>query len=79
MSGGFFDYENNKINDWADMIFTAKEIEEKQLSQMLRDMGLVLHDYDYWKCGDCSKEKFIKSWANFLHKYQIKFTEKNHD
>lgn len=76
MSGGHFDYEDEKLEEWADIIFPEKEIEEKQLAGILRDLRKVLHDYDYWKSGDSSKESFIKSWANFLHKYQIKFKEK---
>jgi len=76
MSGGHFNYEDEKLEEWADIIFTEKEIEEKQLAGILRDLRKVLHDYDYWKSEDSSKESFIKSWINFLHKYQIKFKEK---
>lgn len=75
MSGGHFDYEDEKMEEWADRIFIEKEIEEKQLAGILRDLRKVLHDYDYWKSGDSNKESFIKSWVNFLHKYQIKFKE----
>jgi len=77
MSGGFFNYEDSKLFEFADKIFEDKEIEEKQLSEILKDLGNVLHDYDYWKSGDSSKEFFIKSFANFLHKYQIKFKKED--
>ena len=73
MSGGFFDYEDNKLFEFADKIFQDKEIEEEQLSGILRDLGNVLHSYDYWKCGDMGKDDFMKSWIAFLHKYGIKF------
>jgi len=73
MSGGHFNYEDQRIFQWADTIFQDKEVEEKQLAGMLRDIGKILHDYDYWKSGDSSKESFIKSWVDFCHKYKIKF------
>lgn len=75
MSGGFFNYEDYKLEEFADKIFEDKEIEEKQLSEILRDLRKVLHGYDYWKCGDCSKEYFLKHWNNFLNKYKIKFSK----
>lgn len=76
MSGGFFNYEETKLIEFAEMIYQKKEIEEKQLSQILKDLANVLHEYDYYKSGDTDKAQFIKSFANFLHKYNIKFMEK---
>ena len=75
MSGGFFDYEDVKLFEFADKIFEDKDIEEKQLSALLRDLGDVLHSYDYYKCGDSNKKEFMETWNNFLNKYQIKFNE----
>lgn len=75
MSGGFFDYENNKMFDWADMIYTKKSTEEKHLSILLRDVADVLHEYDYWKCGDTGGEDFKKAMFKLKKKYNIKFPE----
>ena len=75
MSGGFFNYEDNKLFEFAIKIYKEKDIEEKQLSQILKDLANVLHSYDWYISGDSSKEDFMKEYLKFLHKYQIKFKE----
>ncbi len=77
MSGGFFDYEDVKLFEFADKLFKDAEPEEKQLSQILKDLGDVLHSYDWYRSGDSSKESFIKKYAEFIHKYQIKFVKRD--
>lgn len=74
MSGGLFDYENNKMYDWADKIWTNKTKDEIRLSILLRDLADVLHKYDYWKCGDIGREEFEKAFYKLKKKYKIKFT-----
>lgn len=65
MSGGHFDYEDQKLEELADKIYEEKTDVEKELASLLRSLAQVLHDYDYWKSGDHSEHKFLESWNNF--------------
>ena len=73
MSGGFFNYEDSKLFEFADKIFEDKTIDEINFSHLLRDIGNVLHEYDYYICGDTGKEDFDRAWKLFIEKYKIKF------
>jgi len=73
MSGGLFDYENSKMYEWADKIWEKKTSDEKNFSILLKDVADVLHEYDYWQCGDTGEEDFKKALCVLKSKYKIKF------
>ena len=73
MSGGFFEYENYKLNSWVDQIKCENRknkggVEEKKLAEILEDLESVLKSYDYWKCGDYGKEEFKDEDKELLEK-----------
>lgn len=65
MSGGFFDYENDKIQDWADRILPDTTEEERELVKIMKAFSQLVHDYDYWKCGDHGEDDFKASLNKF--------------
>lgn len=68
MSGGHFDcdYDYFKMHDWAKRI---QQDGNPLFADLLRDVGNLLHSYDWWKSGDTSREDWLKDWKAFLNKW----------
>lgn len=65
MSGGSMDYLYGRIEDHAD------ELEDKELSDLARDLATVFHDAEWYHSGDTcqgtyreSVQKFKEKWFN---------------
>lgn len=71
MSGGAFDYVDNRlmteIFDYADKPWNA--LEDREISELTWDLLNLLHDYDWYKSGDTSKETYLKAKAEFKKKW----------
>lgn len=74
MSGGHWDYIQFKTEEIANELNSELLKEEREFGLLLKDISQVLHDCDWWKSGDTSKDNFIKSWNRFKAKW---FGEKN--
>ena len=62
MSGGYFDWEQNRLERLADDIendtIEQDDWRVRQLSDCLRTVAKLLNAYDYYLCGDYSYETF---------------------
>lgn len=70
MSGGHWDYIQDRIDDIADELNPkSKSKEEKELGKLLKDLVEVIHSADYYYCGDYGFDSFEKSWNKFKGKW----------
>lgn len=76
MSGGYFDYFYLRLEDLAKDIAPTVTQEEKELSEFLLDLSIVLHDLEWWKSCDVGYEEFQDTWVKFKNKWLKE--EKNH-
>ena len=66
LSGGHFDYENSRLYDWSVQVRTDGN---PLLADLLHDIGDLLHEYDWWKSGDTSREKWLEAWKGWQEKW----------
>ncbi len=59
MSGGYFDYKNNLMYEWAD------KVNHEEFEELLRKVAELLHSYDLAVSGDTSMEDFVKKFKEF--------------
>lgn len=52
MSGGHFEYENNRMYEWSD------ETDHKELKKLLVEVAELLHSYDWAVSGDTNMNDF---------------------
>lgn len=78
MSGGLWDYQNNRLRDEifgyiyeqeGEKVKIPNALEDKILSEMVWDMLNMLGDFDYYKCGDTCKDTWLKSKQKFKDKW----------
>ena len=71
MSGGHFDYKDmglkSEIFGWEDKPTNA--FEDKEISELVWDVLDLIHDFDWYKSGDTSKEDYLKAKADFKKKW----------
>lgn len=71
MSGGHFDYKDmglkSEIFGWEDK--PTNVFEDKEISELVWDVLDLIHDFDWYKTGDTSKEDYLKAKANFKEKW----------
>lgn len=63
MSGGAMDYIYFRFEEYADMV------EDKEISELLRDLGKVLHDEEWYKSADIGKEEYLETLSAFKQKW----------
>ena len=44
-------------------------IDDKEIKELLQDLGELLHDYEWWDSGDFSKSTYIETLENFKAKW----------
>jgi hypothetical protein len=69
MSGGHFDcdFSYNRLYDMADKV----EIDgDPVFADFLRDVSQLIHDYDWYRSADTSKEEWHESRRNFIQKWK---------
>ena len=44
-------------------------LEDRELSDMTWDLLNLIHTFDYYKSGDCSKEKYLNEKKSFKNKW----------
>lgn len=68
MSGGALTddrYDLYRLDDWSNKV----ERENPLLAELMRDLGKVLHAYDYYLSGDTGEEAITKAWDKFRAKW----------
>ena len=79
MSGGFFEYEDYKLDEWSGYIkerleeenewrnYTREEKElMKKTSWLLLKMRFLLHSFDYAISGDTSMKEYEKDFNKII-------------
>lgn len=71
MSGGYFEYRDRALKDemfgWNDKPHNV--LEDKELSELTWDLLEVIHEYDWYKSADTSKETYLKAKDKFKKKW----------
>ena len=71
MSGGYFDYMDSQLKSevfgWSDQWWNV--FEDQEISELVWDVLYLLHDYDWYKSGDTSKETYLRAKADFKKKW----------
>ena len=71
MSGGLFDYKDieakNEIFGWSDK--PSNVFEDREISELVWDVFDLINSFDYYRCCDTSKEKYLKDKHNFKKKW----------
>ena len=68
MSGGALTddrYDLSRLDDWSDKV----ERENPLLAELMRDLGKLLHVYDYYMSGDKGEESVSRAWEVFHTKW----------
>lgn len=68
MSGGHFDC-NYSYNDLFDFASIIRKERNPILADLVEDVSRLLHDYDWYKAGDTTRESWNKSWKSFQKKW----------
>ena len=71
MSGGRFNYIDSSLRDeifgWADKWHNV--FEDREISELVWDILILIHDYDWYVSGDTSKDAYLKAKAEFKRKW----------
>lgn len=71
MSGGHFEYLDSQLKSeifgWDDKFRNI--FEDREISELVWDVLNLIHDFDWYKSGDTSKETYLKSKAEFKKKW----------
>ena len=71
MSGGKFDYADqqamSEIFGFGDK--PRNVFEDKEISQLVWDVFNLIHEFDWYSCGDTSEENWLKAKNEFKKKW----------
>lgn len=71
MSGGRFNYIDSQFKSelfgWTDKSWNV--LEDREISDMTWDLLNLIHTFDYYKSGDCSKERYLTEKKSFKNKW----------
>lgn len=71
MSGGHFDYKDMALKDemfgWKDK--PTNVLQDRELSELTFDLLDVIHEYDWYICGDTNEETYLKAKDKFKKKW----------
>lgn len=63
MSGGAWDYVSYKVTDLARMV------EDREISELLEDLGELIHDEEWYESGDYSRTDYLETLDKFKKKW----------
>lgn len=74
MSGGKFYYHNDSLqSDIFGWVNEGEKIpnvfEDREISELIYDVFELIHDYDWYACGDTSEETYLKEKNKFKKKW----------
>ena len=78
ISGGHFDYIDSRCKEEIFGYWTDKPrnvFEDKEISGLIWDVFVLIHDYDWYVSGDTCEETYLKAKAAFKKKW-LKYDEK---
>lgn len=71
MSGGHFEYLDSRLRGaifgWLDE--PTNVFEDREISELVWDVLELIHDYDWYICGDTCRDTYLKKKANFKKKW----------
>lgn len=71
MSGGHWDYQDARLKEeifgWGDE--KSNPLDDVELSQLVRDVFQLLHDYDWYASGDTDEETWQDARKEFKKKW----------
>lgn len=71
MSGGSFNYMDSTLKSeifgWTDE--PRNVFEDREISELVWDVLDLIHEYDWYACGDTGKETYLKAKAEFKKKW----------
>lgn len=71
MSGGYWDYADSQLKD--DIFGWNGEkkdpFEDKEISDLIRDVFSLMHDFDWYKSGDYSEDAYLEAKKAFKDKW----------
>lgn len=73
MSGGRFDYADERL--MAEMFGFDDDdkipnvMEDREISELTYDLLKLIHEYDWYACGDTGKEDYLKAKKAFKKKW----------
>ena len=72
MSGGHFDYKDSALKNEIFGWFEEKPtnvFEDNEISELVWDVLDLIHDFDWYKSGDTSKEDYLEAKSEFKKKW----------
>ena len=71
MSGGYWDYADSQLkNDIFGWDGKRKDpFEDKEISDLIRDVFALMHDFDWYKSGDYSEDTYLEAKKAFKEKW----------
>jgi len=69
MSGGSLEYFYCKLEEVAEMIYDEKSKEEKVVSNLCKDLAILLHDLEWYTSGNYVYEDFKNAFDMFESKW----------
>lgn len=80
MSGGYFEYADqrakNKIFGYLGDELKGNVFEDWEITELVRDVFDLIHDFDWYKSGDTCKETYLLKKAEFKKKWLGKHPER---
>ena len=71
MSGGHFNYLDSTLKSeifgWTDEPHNV--FEDREISELVWDVLNLIHEYDWYTCGDTCKETYLKAKTEFKKKW----------
>ena len=71
MSGGYFNYLDSQLKSeifaWTDRYNNV--FEDKQISALVWDVLDLIHEFDWYKSGDNSRDTYLKAKSDFKKKW----------
>lgn len=74
MSGGLYNYLDsslmNEIFGYEDIHKHVPNVfEDREISELTYDLLSLIHEYDWYKCGDTDKDKYLNAKSKFKKKW----------
>jgi hypothetical protein len=63
MSGGAWNYASYKVTD------LACRVEDEEIAELLKDLGELIHDEEWYESGDYSRADYLETLDKFKKKW----------
>lgn len=70
MSGGYFDYKDLDLSCQIEYrCNTNNPFEDLEISELVKDVLALIHDFDWYKSGDTCEDSYLQSKRDFKKKW----------